>query len=1319
MKKSILFSLAIFILTVLFAVGACAVECAEFEGGNISGQNYVVWASPVRSHLSFTDDQRLMRVQYLPTNGRVLIEYYDTDYNLLSRKFIDKELPLYGGIYIEKDAFYILTGQNNPDENDSTEVFRITKYDKNWNRVSSAGLFGANTTVPFDAGSARFAKSGKYLIIRTSHEMYKYTDGINHQANVTIQLDTEKMQITDSYTDIMNTRYGYVSHSFNQFVKVEDDRIVALDHGDANPRSIVLIKYKTKVSSGKFVPSYYNTCEAVDMFPIAGTKGDNYTYCSVGGFETSSSSYLAAVSSVEQGNNSGVRNIYVSVLDKSSAVPTVKKLTDYTDAKTLPSTPHLVKTGSDSFVVLWEKGAEVYCAQLDGKANLVSKIYSFKGDLSDCVPIICGGKLIWYVWNENEVSFYEMTVENPEEINKITLNTYHDYRIMDASGSSVNLLCTKCGAENKGSVPSDFSIWWEISGEDGYYSSIPENKYHPGDETSLWVRYTQADYNEYEVLSSDPDIVTISCDINGNPTALMAGEGTAKITVKSKYSADIKQTYTVKVAHSWKESKTDPTCTQSGKSVRVCSECGESITQIISALGHDMSDYEIIKEPTCTAQGKKVSACSRCGEEENETIAKIAHDKSVTIKAVAATCTKSGKTPGRKCSMCGKVTAEQETIPALGHDMSDYEITKEPTCTAQGKKVSACSRCGEEESQAIAKIAHDKSVTIKAVAATCTKSGKTAGRKCSMCGKVTAEQETIPALGHDMSDYEIIKEPTCTAQGKKVSACSRCGEEESQAIAKIAHDKSVTIKAVAATCTKSGKTVGRKCSMCGKVTAEQETVPALGHDMSDYEITKEPTCTAQGKKVSACSRCGEEESEAIAKIAHDKSVTIKAVAATCTKSGKTAGRKCSMCGKVTVEQEAIPALGHDMGDYEITKKPTCTAQGEKAAVCKRCNKKETLSTAKLGHSYNDYVVTKEPTCTAMGEKTAYCSRCNQTVSDSIDRTPHRETVMAKIEPTCTKTGKTQGIKCARCGSVLKAQETVAKLGHNMKTTVITKATKENHGQVSQKCIRCSKSDNLKVYRISSVSLSAEKFIYDGKVKSPSVKVVDSQKNALRQGEDYTVSYQSGRKAVGKYLVKVTFKGKYSGSEKLYFTVIPGKTAKINVSSSTSAVKLTWSKVSGAAGYRVLMYNTKTKAYDKVITTAKNTCTVKNLKAGTSCKFAVKAYKKDAEGTVYWGGGVTVLTATKPLTPAACVQSAQKKTAVISWNKVSGATGYQIYYSTAKDGKYTKLSNATALSYKKTGLKSGKTYYFKVRAYKKVGTGYVYSSFSSVKSVKIK
>lgn len=134
----------------------------------------------MKSYLTALDDGSFMRVQY-------------------GSKIIGKELPVFGGFYATKDNYYVATGENNTDEDNTKEVYRITKYDKHWNKITSTGLTNCNTTKPFNAGSCRIDVSGNYMIIHTCHEMYKSDDGYNYQANVTIQVDIDKMKITDSY----------------------------------------------------------------------------------------------------------------------------------------------------------------------------------------------------------------------------------------------------------------------------------------------------------------------------------------------------------------------------------------------------------------------------------------------------------------------------------------------------------------------------------------------------------------------------------------------------------------------------------------------------------------------------------------------------------------------------------------------------------------------------------------------------------------------------------------------------------------------------------------------------------------------------------------------------------------------------------------------------------------------------------------------------------------------------------------------------------------------------------------------------------------
>ena len=341
--------------------------CTVYEGENIESQNYARWANSINSYLTVCEDDKLMRVQSCSMDD-ILVEYYDMSYHLLSTKLISTELPIFGGFYETDRYYFLLTGQENPDESDSVEVYRITKYDKEWNKISSAGLSNCNTTVPFDAGCARMDVAGNYLLIHTSHEMYQASDGRNHQANVMIQLDMESMQITDSFTGVMNSAYGYVSHSFNQFIKVEDNHIITVDHGDAYPRSVVLIKYITDITTGKFMPNYNNTCAVTDVLAFPGEIGHNTTGASIGGFEITDSSYLIAGNSVIQDDDNltrTTRNIFVAAVDKNTNEISMNWLTNYEEGDGTTSTPQLVKTGDDGYIVLWSRDHTVYYTKVN------------------------------------------------------------------------------------------------------------------------------------------------------------------------------------------------------------------------------------------------------------------------------------------------------------------------------------------------------------------------------------------------------------------------------------------------------------------------------------------------------------------------------------------------------------------------------------------------------------------------------------------------------------------------------------------------------------------------------------------------------------------------------------------------------------------------------------------------------------------------------------------------------------------------------------------------------------------------------------------
>ena len=215
------------------------------------------------------------------------------------------ELSIWGGFYAGKDYNFFVFGQSNPNQSNSAEVIRVVKYSKDWQRLGQASLEGANTTIPFDAGSLRCDEYGGYLYIRTCHEMYRSSDGLNHQSNLTMAVRQSDMSISDSYYDVMNSSYGYISHSFNQFILVDEDgRIVALDHGDAYDRGVNFCKYYADAGTGKFKGSGYGAwCSHGVMQTFAGRVGQNTTGASIGGLAETSSHYIFSYSYDKAGGN--------------------------------------------------------------------------------------------------------------------------------------------------------------------------------------------------------------------------------------------------------------------------------------------------------------------------------------------------------------------------------------------------------------------------------------------------------------------------------------------------------------------------------------------------------------------------------------------------------------------------------------------------------------------------------------------------------------------------------------------------------------------------------------------------------------------------------------------------------------------------------------------------------------------------------------------------------------------------------------------------------------------------------------------------------
>ena len=554
MKKILSLLLAACVLLTVFPeMDVNAAGCAEYSGSNENAQNYGGnWADTIKSYLTVCEDGSLMRFQYIDNNGYIA-EYYDASYQLLDTKVIDIELPIFGAFYASEDYYFILTGQDNKKQSASVECYRITKYDKNWNKIKSAGLYDCNTTIPFRAGSARMTEDGNFLLIRTCHEMYTSEDGKNHQANVTIQLNMDTMEITEAYTLIMNVPYGYVSHSFNQFIKTENGKVAAVDHGDAYPRSVVLIQ--ADIQTGEFSN---RSCETIDVIEIPGEIGNNYTGVTIGGFEISDTSYLIAGSMIDlkqfETNSRSTKNIFIASVSKQTGEVTVNQITNDQEGQT--TTPQFVKLNNERFVLLWGREHLIYYTEIDKNGRQTGEIYSMQGSLSDCVPVVFNEKFVWYTSKDSSVDFYEINQKDLSKTKKITVNNGHTFELKAIKNHLTTLQCTKCGKEKKVNSPMEFGMWWRAEKEtDGYYYSDYSNPFEVGEKLEYWINPTwdglvdAKEMNKDFVLKcSDPDAVEITYidERKGIITFQKIGEYT--LTIQHIYDDSVSKEFTFVVS---------------------------------------------------------------------------------------------------------------------------------------------------------------------------------------------------------------------------------------------------------------------------------------------------------------------------------------------------------------------------------------------------------------------------------------------------------------------------------------------------------------------------------------------------------------------------------------------------------------------------------------------------------------------------------------------------------------------------------------------------------------------------------------------------
>ena len=342
--------------------------------------------------------------------------------------------------------------------------------------------------------------------------------------------------------------------------------------------------------------------------------------------------------------------------------------------------------------------------------------------------------------------------------------------------------------------------------------------------------------------------------------------------------------------------------------------------------------------------------------------------------------------------------------------------------------------------------------------------------------------------GHTWVNGGVVTQPTCTEEGARIRTCSVCGEVDLIPIAPTGHkheytgfqwygnDETGYYDAFALYTCKHG---------CGSVIrrGEQDCITV---------VEKEATCLEEGTityTASISSRWSfdympHKESKVVKKsdaLGHDyQEVDGSAVAPTCEAPGKEADQKCTRCDDVIVGA-AVPALGHEWGEWKVVKEPTELVAGEEQRVC--AHDPSHVDSRVIPVKGHEHVLSKveaaDPTCTAAGNTLYWvCDQgenpCGRFFADAegkneIDRedtvvaaTGHTQFEMVhenEVPATCENGGAYDVVVyCADCGTeMLRSSESIPALGHTLAKVEAVPATCEEGGtEAYWKCSECGK-----------------------------------------------------------------------------------------------------------------------------------------------------------------------------------------------------------------------------------------------------------------------
>ena len=692
-------------------------------------------------------------------------------------------------------------------------------------------------------------------------------------------------------------------------------------------------------------------------------------------------------------------------------------------------------------------------------------------------------------------------------------------------------------------------------------------------------------------------------------------------------------------------------------------------------------------EATCTKKAK----CEICGAEYGETKPhSYAQIKLPEYLKSAATCTAKAVyyTSCTECGRSSEGTADEATFEygnALGHKYGEWVSNGDGTHTRV---------CANDSTHTETKACHGGKATCTAKAI------------CEVCGKAYGEMKPH-SYTHKKSPEYLKSAATCTAKAVYYTSCADCGLsskgtadeatfEYGNALghkygewvsngdgthSRVCANDSTHIETKNCHGGKATCTAKAICEVCGKAYGEMTAHTFTAKSAVSRYLKKAATCTEKSEYYVSCAGCGLSskgtkseatfEGSALGHLLTQWNVTD----ASCTESGSEE-RHCTRCDYK--QTQIIPAKGHTFGEWKITKNVGCVTDGEQTRECTVCGSKETKVIAATGvHVYGGWKVTKAPTCTTAGVKERTCTGCNAKETMTLQATGHKYTT-STVKPTYSAKGYTL-YKCSLCGKSYKSNYT------NMLVLPSVSGLKATSRTDKSITLGWNKNANATGYVIE---------YYNG---AKWVKKSTVTKNTTVK---YTVSSLKPG-TVNKFRIRAYKATNYSAYSYITVNTLPSAVSGFKTVSKTSSTStLSWNKNTSADGYIIERYIVNRWIQtQKVVGSGNVSTTIKSLTAGSTNKLRIRAYKTINKKTEY--SSYTYLNVkTKPAQMTGLkAKSKTNNTVTLQWNK--NATADSVFIEKYDGSKWVNVKKLSAgfTTYTVNGLSSGRTYRFRVRAYR--------------------